>query len=149
MKIEPYLTFDGNCREAFEMYAKTLGGKIEGIFTYGDTPGNQDQANKDRIMHARLTVGDAVILGSDAPPPYFSQPQGFSVSVDVDSPAEAERIFKALGEGGQINMPIEKTFWAERFGMLVDRFGTPWMVNCEGSQKAAAGTAVGTAADAH
>jgi PhnB protein len=84
-----------------------------------------------RIMHARLQVGDRLLMGGDAPPQFASKPQGFCVSVQVDDPAEAERIFRGLGEGGVVQMPLGETFWAHRFGMLIDKFGTPWMVNCE------------------
>ena len=82
-------------------------------------------------MHARMTVGNAVLMDADAPPQFFSQPQGFSVSISVKDADEAQRIFTALAEGGTVRMPLQETFWAKRFGMLIDRFGTPWMVNCE------------------
>jgi PhnB protein len=86
---------------------------------------------RDKIMHARLIVGDKVLMGSDAPPEHYEGTKGFSVSLGVDSMAEAERMFRALAENGTVRMPLQKTFWAEGFGMLVDRFGIPWMVNCE------------------
>ena len=86
---------------------------------------------QDKILHARLTAGDAVLMGSDAPPRRYDEPRGLSVSLQVKDPAEAERIFRALAEKGSVRMPLDKTFWAQRFGMLVDRFGIPWMVNCE------------------
>jgi PhnB protein len=85
---------------------------------------------QDWIMHIRLAVGDQILMGSDAPPGYFSEPHGFSVSIVVDTPEEAERIYAALVEGGEAKMPIGETFWAVRFGMLIDKFGIPWMVNC-------------------
>ena len=85
----------------------------------------------DKIMHASLTVGDTVLMGSDALPNYFEKPQGFSVSLVLNDPDEAERVFNALAENGIVQMPIQETFWAARFGMLVDRFGTPWMINCD------------------
>jgi PhnB protein len=88
---------------------------------------------RDRIMHARLVVGDKVLMGSDAPPDHYEQPRGFSVSIGIDDPGEAERIFQAMAEKGTVRMPLQKTFWALRFGMLVDQFGIPWMVNCEGA----------------
>jgi PhnB protein len=86
-------------------------------------------------MHVRLEVGDSVLMGSDAPPDRYKPPQGFSVNIAVEKPEEAERIFHALAEGGNVGMPLQQTFWAARFGMVVDRFGIPWMVNCEGSVK--------------
>lgn len=127
-----YLNFPGNCEEAFNFYAKVLGGKIlmmmkaEGEMLKQCGP---DFAGK--IMHTRMTVGAAVVMGSDSPAAFYQQPQGFSINVGVDDPAEAERIYAALAEGGNKVMPIAETFWAKRFGMCVDRFGTPWMVNCE------------------
>jgi len=83
------------------------------------------------ILHARLMIGDKAVMGSDAPPERYENPQGFSVALGIDGPAEAERIFHVLAENGTVTMPIQQTFWAARFGMLVDRFGIPWMVNCE------------------
>jgi PhnB protein len=82
-------------------------------------------------MHARLTVGDEALMGSDVPPDHYKQPTGFSVSIQIKDPADADRIFNALAENGKIQMPIQKTFWATRFGMLADQFGVPWMINCD------------------
>jgi PhnB protein len=82
-------------------------------------------------MHARLVLGDKVLMGSDAPPDHYEEMKGFSVTLGIDNPTEAERIFHALADSGMVRMPIQETFWAKRFGMLVDRFGTPWMINCE------------------
>ena len=88
---------------------------------------------RDKIMHARLTVGNNVLMGSDAPPGHYHEAsKGYSVSIGLADPQEAERIFQALAEGGTVRMPLQTTFWAARFGMLVDRFGIPWMINCEG-----------------
>ena len=133
LHLNPYLAFDGRCEEAFRFYAQSLGGKIAMMMTYGESPmAEQTPAElRGKIMHARLTVGDKVLMGSDAPPHMFAEPKGFHVSVVVDDPAEAERMFNALAEGGTIQMSLGETFWAQRFGMLVDRFGIPWMVNCE------------------
>jgi len=86
---------------------------------------------RKKIMHARMTVGDVVLMGSDAPPDHYQAPQGFSLSIGTKDPAEAERIFNELAQNGKVQMPLQKTFWAVRFGMVVDRFGIPWMVNCE------------------
>ena len=86
------------------------------------------------IMHARLVARDYVLMGSDAPPDRFEKPQGFSVAIQIDDPKEAERIFAALADNGSVRMPLQQTFWAVRFGMLVDKFGIPWMVNCEQKQ---------------
>ena len=134
MTVAPYLNFKGNCREAFEFYEKALGGKIEFISTFGESPMAEQcgPGTEDMIMHVCMTLGDSKIMASDCPPEYFEKQQGISITLGVDSVQEAERVFGALSEGGTVRMSLEKTFWAERFGMVVDRFGTPWMINCEG-----------------
>jgi PhnB protein len=133
MQIHPYLIFNGQCKEAFTFYEQVLGGKIAGLYTYGDTPASEhvDKASHDRIMHTRLEVGDAVLMGSDSPAGMGEAKQCSYVSLHPETVAEAERIFKELSEGGEIRMPIGETFWSARFAMFVDRFGTPWMINCE------------------
>ena len=133
MQLNPYLTFNGNCEAAFKFYEKVLGGKIEAMMPHEGTPAAEHVPPewRSKIMHARLTVGDKVLMGSDAPPAHHEPMKGFSVTLGVDDPADAERIFHALAENGTVRMPIQQTFWAARFGMLVDRFGTPWMINCE------------------
>ncbi len=131
-----YLGFDGNCEEAFHHYADVFGGKILMMVRHSDAPAGsgvpQDPATANRIMHARLEVGGRLLMGGDAPThiPY-AKPHGFCVNATVESPAEAERIFARLAEGGTVIMPIGETFWARRFGMVNDRYGTPWMINCE------------------
>ena len=132
MQIHSYLLFDGTCGEAFRLYERVLGGKIDFIQTHGESPmGDQTPPElRDKVMHVHMTVGDQVLMGSDAPPGHFQKPQGFSVSLQVEDPADAERKFKALAEGGTINMPFGKTFFSKGFGMCVDQFGVPWMVNC-------------------
>jgi PhnB protein len=133
MQINPYLAFNGKCKEAFAFYEKCLGGKIEQMMTNGQSPmaGQMPLDQHDRIMHARLVVGDQVLMGGDAPQQYFTQPQGFSVALNIKERAEAERIFNAMSEGGTVQMPFQKTFWSAGFGMFIDQFGIPWMVNCE------------------
>jgi PhnB protein len=134
MQLNPYLNFDGQCAEAFRFYEQLLGGKIETMLTRGESPvaGEVPAAWHDRILHARLTVGDQVLMGSDGPPGEYEKPQGIYISLQVDTPGDARRIFEALAQGGAVTVPFEKTFWAAGgFGMLVDRFGTPWMVDCE------------------
>ena len=128
--------FHGECRAAFEFYAKVLGGKIEAMMTHEGTPAAEHVPPewRGKIMHARLAIGDKVLMGSDSPDRSDTGMSGFSVTLGIDKPAEAERIFHALAENGTVRMPIQKTFWAERFGMLTDRFGTPWMINCEAKQ---------------
>lgn len=132
MPINPYLFFDGQCEEAFRFYERILGGKIVAMMTHRGSPAEEHTAPEwqDKILHAYMTVGDGVLMASDAPPGDFEKPQGFSVSLGIDDPAEAERVFHGLAEGGTVQMPLGETFWALRFGMLVDRFGIPWMVNC-------------------
>jgi PhnB protein len=132
MQSNPYLFFNGQCEAAFTFYEQCLGGKIIEKMTYGQSP-MADQASPeliDRIMHINLTIGDIVIMGADAPPEMFEQPQGFYVNLQFDNGAEAEKIYHALAENGTVRMPFQETFWAHRFAMLVDRFGTPWMINC-------------------
>jgi len=133
MQVNPYLTFNGQCEAAFKFYEQCLGGTIEAMMTHGDSPmANQVSSEwQKKILHARLMIGDKALMGSDAPPERYEKPQGFSVALGIDDPAKAERIFHALADNGTVTMPIQQTFWAARFGMLVDRFGIPWMVNCE------------------
>ena len=133
MELAPYLIFNGDCEAAFRSYEQLLGGKIEMMMTHGESPmaGETPPGWKDKIMHVRMMVRGQALMASDAPPGRYEKPQGSWVSLSVDSTADAERIFKAFADGGTVVMPLEKTFWAERFGMCVDRFGTPWMVNCE------------------
>ena len=133
MRVNPYLMFNGRCKEAFTFYAECLGGKIEAMLPHAGTPaeGHVPAEWREKIMHARLALGEDVIIGSDAPPGHFEQPKGFSVTLQLTDPAEADRIFQRLSDGATVTMPIQQTFWATRFGMLVDRFGTPWMVNCQ------------------
>ena len=133
MQLNPYLNFDGQCEAAFKFYERCLGGKIVAMMTFGETPMAQQTpaASHGRIAHVRLMVGDTVLMGSDGPPGSDTRATGFYVNIGVDDPAEAERVFGALAEGGTVQMPIQETFWALRFGMFVDRFGTPWMINCE------------------
>ena len=135
MKWNPYLNFNGNCQEAFKYYERVLGGKIVMMMTHADMPA-EDQSQtppgwRNLIMHARLVFGDQVLMGSDAPPDRFQKPQGFYVAIQSDDPKEAERVFAALADDGNVQMPLQQTFWALRFGMLVDKFGISWMVNCE------------------
>jgi PhnB protein len=134
MQLNPYLGFNGQCEAAFKFYERCLRGKIEAMLNHEGTPmETQVPAEwRKKILHARLVVGDAVLMGGDMPPERYEAPKGFSVTIGVTEPAEAERIFKALSEQGTVTMPLQQTFWAVRFGMLVDRFGIPWMVNCEG-----------------
>jgi PhnB protein len=140
MDLNTYLSFDGNCGAAFKFYEKVLGGKILMMMTYGDMPGCPDMSDdaKKKVAHVRMQLGDKLLMGSDAPHGRFEKPAGFNVNIGVNDPAQADRLFAALSENGTVTMPIQETFWATRFGMLVDQFGTPWMINCEKTAKATA-----------
>jgi PhnB protein len=134
MKWNPYLTFDGRCEAAFKFYEKCLGGKIVAMLPFGDTPAcdHVPADHRGKIMHGRLVAGDQVLMGSDTTPEHpYEGVKGCSVAIQFNDPAEAERVFQALATNGTVTMPIQQTFWAVRFGMLVDQFGVPWMVNCE------------------
>jgi PhnB protein len=133
MQLNPYLTFNGNCEEAFNFYAKVLGGKIEAMVPHEGSPaeGHVPAEWRKKILHARLSLGNQLLMASDAPPGRQEPMKGFSVTLGIEKEDEAERVFHALAKDGSVQMPIQETFWAKRFGMLVDRFGTPWMINCE------------------
>ena len=134
MQIIPHLNFNGQCREAFENYAKVLGGEIMYMGTWGEMPG-ADQFPPEMhnlIMHTTIKLGDQLIMGADSPPDRYQKPQGLQVSINVKDKGDAERIFNELSDGGDVVMPFQQTFWSPGFGMCTDRFGTPWMVNTEG-----------------
>jgi len=132
MRINPYLSFKGQCREAFEFYAKTFRGEIAMIMSQSESPmaAELPAESRDAIMHAELHVGDQVLMGADAVDICGTSQGNGCVTITVDSIDEAERLFAALSAGGTVFMPIAETFWAQRFGMASDRFGTPWMINC-------------------
>ncbi len=140
MQLNPYLLFNGDCEAAFKLYETVLGGKIEALIPHEGAPGAEQLPPewKKKVMHARMTIKGQVIMASDAPPGRYSKPGGFSVNISVTDPKEADRIFNALSEGGTVHMPIGETFWALRFAMFADRFGIPWMVNCEKTAEKAA-----------
>jgi PhnB protein len=133
MQLNPYLMFNGQCEAAFKFYEKALGGTIVMMLTHRETPAAEHTPPEwlGKIIHARLMLGDRALMASDAPPGRFEPAKGTQVHYGVDDPAEAERIFSALAEKGTVTMPIQETFWARRFGMLIDQFGIPWMINCE------------------
>jgi PhnB protein len=143
MQFAAYLNFDGNCAEAFAFYAKLFQGTIVHQGTYGEMPASEGmpplpEAAKSRIMHVHLQIKDQSLMGSDAMPGAqascggFEPVQGFSVSIQAASVDEGRRLFDALAQGGQVTMPFAATFWSLGFGMVRDRFGTPWMVNVPG-----------------
>jgi len=133
MLVQPYLFFDGRCEEAVNYYQRTLGAKVEMLMRYKESPeppppGMVPPGSENKIMHMSMTIGDSTVMGSDgncAGKPEF---QGFSLSLTVKDAAEADRVFGALADGGKVQMPLAKTFFAPRFGMVADRFGVGWMV---------------------
>ena len=132
MKWNPHLVFNGQCEAAFRFYERCFGGKIETMLSYGDAPA-ADMTRpewREKIFHATLAVNDSVLMGADAPPERYELPKGFYIVIELDDPAEAERIYGALTENGTVQMPIQQTFWAARFAVLIDRFGVPWEINC-------------------
>ena len=135
MQINPYLSFKGDCEDAFKFYAQCLGGEIGAIFRYDGSPMEHlvsaDWSNK--VMHGSVTIANQILMGADVAPDRYEAPMGFSLSVQIGSVTDAERIFHDLAVGGRIVMPLEKTFWAARFGTVVDRFGIQWLINCEAS----------------
>jgi len=141
MLVQPYLNFDGRCQEALDFYRKALGAEVTMLSRYKDSPdmmssGRVPPGAGDKIMHASLRIGDTTLMASDsecAGKPSF---QGFSLSLTVPNEAAAERAFAALSDGGQVKMPLGKTFFAIRFGMLTDRFGVHWMIYLPAPQPA-------------
>ncbi|MGQ4659950.1 VOC family protein [Lysobacter sp. F6437] len=131
MQLTPYLTFKGDCEAAFKLYERVLGGTIQRLSRFGEAPADAQMpgADPDQVMHVSMSIGEQMLMGSDCPVEYYQKPAGTSVSISVDDRGEGERIFKALAEGGTEQMAYGETFWAEGFGMCVDRFGTPWSVN--------------------
>ena len=134
MQIQPYLFFEGRCEEAVQFYQKALGAQVEMLMRYKDSPERPPPdkvppGSDNKIMHASLRIHDAVVMASDgycSGKPKFS---GFSLSLNLNDAAEADRMFSALAEGGQVQMPMGKTFWSPCFGMVADKFGVGWMVN--------------------
>jgi len=134
MRVSTYLNFNGGCNEALNFYEQAIGAKVLFKMTWGESPMCKDMPAEmhGRIMHATLGIGDGQIMCADAPPNQYQKPGGIQVSLHVKDPAEGERVFKALSDGGNVVMPFEKTFWSPGFGMCIDRFDIPWMVNTEG-----------------
>lgn len=133
MQLNPYLVFNGDCEQALKFYEQALDGKIEALMKFTGTPAAEHVPPdwSDKVLHATIRVDGQELMASDAPPGHYQRPQGLSVSISLNDREKGERIFNALAEGGTTQMPFDKTFWASGFGMCVDRFGIPWMVNCE------------------
>lgn len=130
MQVNP---LDGDCEQAFRAYKTILGGEMVAMIPHEGTPASDHvpAERRKKIIHARLVGNGMLLMGSDAPPDRYEPMKGFSVTLNVNEPAEAERVFNALADGGSVRMPLGEMFWAKKFGMLTDRFGTPWMINCE------------------
>jgi PhnB protein len=138
MELNPCinLSFDGRCEAAFQFYAKCIGGKITFMLKWGDSPMGKDAPAEwaGKILHARFELGDLVLNGCDVLPGQYERPRGFSLLLGLDDPADAERLFSALAENGSVRMPLQETFWAERFGGVTDQYGIPWEINYEKPQ---------------
>ena len=133
MQVQPYLFFDGRCEEAIAFYQEAIGAKVEMLMRFKDNPdpphpGMCPPGSEDKVMHAALRIGDATVMASDGMAQGNPDFKGFSLSLDAKDEAEADRLFTALGDGGQVQMPMGKTFFSPRFGMVADRFGVSWMV---------------------
>ena len=134
MRVEPRISliFNGDCDVAFALYEQCFGGAVTSRVSWGDSP-MADQAPaewRDKILHATLTIGGAAISGGDVLPGVYKSPQGFQLQLNLDDAAAAERIFTQLADGGLVTVPLQQSFWAQRFGEVVDRFGIPWAINC-------------------
>ena len=134
MQVQSYLFFDGRCEEAVEFYKKALGAKVEMLMRFKEAPdppppGMVPPGFENKVMHTSIRIGDTVVMASDGCTERKANFQGFSLSLAVEKEAEADRLFAALADGGQVQMPLGKTFWSPRFGMVTDRFGVGWMIN--------------------
>jgi PhnB protein len=138
MRMNPYLSFKGDCEAAFTFYQQHLGATPRSLFRYGGSPMASDVPPDwaDKVMHGTIILGGQELMGGDVAPDRYETPKGFSLSLQIEHAAEAERVFDALEVGGTVVMPLQQTFWAARFGMIVDRFGIPWLINCETSEEA-------------
>jgi PhnB protein len=133
MRISIHLWFDGQCEAAFGFYQRLLGGEITTMMKYGDSPlaDTVEPRWRDRILHATLRLGDQELLGADVMPKDYARPRGFCALLSLRGLAEAKRVFDALADGGSIQMPLQKTFWSEGFGVVTDRFGVPWEITSQ------------------
>lgn len=131
MRLITHITFNGHCKEAFELYASCLGGQITTMLTYGASPMASSAPDlADKIVHATLEVGDQRLTGVDVPADTYKKPQSFAIQLNIDDPGQALSIFNTLASGGVVQLPLAKTFWAEHYGILTDRYGVPWEINC-------------------
>lgn len=132
MNVQPYLSFEGRCEEAIDFYKSTVGAKVEMMMRFKEAPADQQAMispeSKDKVMHAALKIGEATVMASDGYCTGKSSFSGVSLALTADSPAEADKLFKALSKDGQVTMPMTETFFANRFGTCSDKFGVTWMV---------------------
>jgi len=137
MQMNAYLSFKGQCEAAFTFYEQCLGARLGPIFRYAGTPMAETVPGEwqDKVMHASVTVGEQVLMGGDVVPERYEEPKGFSLSLHMKDARKADLVFHELAKEGRVLLPLEKVFWAERFGMVIDRFGIPWMINCEGADQ--------------
>jgi PhnB protein len=133
MQMSTHLSFKGDCEAAFRFYEQCLGATLGSLFRYGGSPmaGDVPADWSDKIMHGSLTLAGQELMGGDVAPDRYEEPKGFSLSLQIKNVADGVRVFRGLAEGGTVVVPFEKTFWAVGFGMVVDRFGIPWLINCE------------------
>jgi PhnB protein len=138
MRFNPYLTFNGDCEAAFRFYEQCFGGEVGGIFRYAGTPFASGVPPEwaDKVMHATITICGQVLMGADAAPGQYEEPKGITLALHLEGAGDAERVFAALASGGRVVAPLERTFWAERFGVLIDRFGIPWLIQSEAPARA-------------
>ena len=130
MQVQPYLFFDGRCEEAVEFYKKAVGAKVEVLMRFKQAPDQSmiSPGSADKVMHGGIKIGESTVLVSDGRNTGKPNFQGFSLTIYAKDEAEADKLFGALGEGGEVRMPMDKTFFARRFGMLADKFGVGWMI---------------------
>lgn len=135
MDINAHLSFDGRCDEALKFYETCIGAKTLFKMTYGESPMKDHVPSdwQDKILHATVEIDGQKVMGADSPPGRYESPRGIVMSISLKEVDQAENIFRQLSEGGTVTMPIQETFWALKFGMLIDKFGIPWMINCERS----------------
>ena len=133
MELTTSVHFGGQCEAAFKFYERCLGAKIASMLTWGDSPVATQVPPEwqKKVLHARLMIGDSALVGGDFPPEQHKQPKGFSLLLAIADPVDAERVFAALAENGTVGMPMQKTFWSSRFGVVVDQFGLQWDISCE------------------
>jgi PhnB protein len=134
MLLTTHLQFSGQCEAALRFYAQAFGGTLGPILSYGSTPSGADIAPewRDKIVHGTITIGGMRVSGADVRPEEYEKPQGVYLLQSVADRAEAERVFALLADGGDVRMPLQKTFWSPAFGVVIDRYGVPWEVSAEG-----------------